>query len=226
MPGTTATNQKMDQPKIENAIKRLEQNLPIRRNQTQLPTHLRQLHQSILRYYLKHGKAPVAGDLESAQNWESDIERLAAEHIIVLDDRCEIAGAYPFVNEARHFRVTTENGQVNAMCAFDALAISSMFDLPTRIESHCSVSNRHILIAQNGDDISIIEPQEPVVAAINWAAAAGASLCSATLCCEMIFIAGGDNAASWQSEIPDSRELFELSEAHAFISAVFMPLMQ
>ena len=93
-------------------------------------------------------------------------------------------------------------------------------------KSHCHVSNKDIAIEQNDDDISVIEPQEPVVAAINWAAAAGASSCSATLCCEMIFIAGEDNATGWQSENRDGRELFELSEAHAFISAVFVPLMR
>ena len=216
----------MDQTKIENAIERLEQNLPIRQNQTCLPATLRQLHQSILRYYLELGKAPLASDLDLVQDWNSGVEQLAAEHIIVLDDRGEITGAYPFVNESRNFRVITEYGPVNAMCAFDALAVSSMFGLPTRIESYCHVSDRNILIEQNGDDILIIEPQEPVAAAINWGAAAGASSCSATLCCEMIFIVGNENAASWQGENPDSRELFELTEAHAFISAVFVPLMR
>jgi hypothetical protein len=216
----------MDQTKIENAIKRLEQNLPIRHNQARLPAALRQLHQSILRYYLEHGKAPVAGDLSPAQDWDSGVERLAAEHIIVLDDKGEITGAYPFVNEMRNFRVISEYGQLNAMCAFDALAVSSMFGLPTRIESHCHVSNSNIVIEQNDDDITVIEPQEPVFAAINWGAAVGASSCSATLCCEMIFITGEGNAASWLSENPGSRELFELAEAHVFISAVFVPLMR
>ena len=89
----------MDRTKIENAIERLEQNLPIRHNQTCLPAHLRQLHQSILRYYLEHGSAPVAGDLDPVQDWDSGVERLAAEHIIVLDDMGDIMGAYPFVNE-------------------------------------------------------------------------------------------------------------------------------
>ncbi len=220
-----ATNPKMHSPKIKNAIARLEQNLPIRHNQTRLSPALRQLHQAILRYYLEHGKAPGANDLKPVQDWASSIRQLAAEHIIVLSDAGEITGAYPLVNETRNFRVITRHGPVNAMCAFDALAVSSMFSLPTRIESRCQLSNRSIVIEQYDDDISTIEPQEPVFAAINWGAAAGASSCSATLCCEMIFIVGEDKATSWQNEAPDSRELFELNEAHAFISAVFVPLM-
>ena len=212
--------------KVENAIMRLEQNLPIRHNQTHLPSALRQLHQSILRYFLQNGKAPLAGDLDFESDWHPGVERLASEHIIVLDDEGEITGAYPFVNQARHFRVVTEYGPVNAMCAFDALAVSSMFGIPTHIDSVCHVSNQKIVIAQTDDNIKVIEPEDPVVAAINWAAAAGASSCSATLCCEMIFIAGEDNALGWQRENPESHELFGLTEAHAFISAVFVPLMQ
>lgn len=215
----------MDTTKIENAIERLEKNLPIRHNQSRLPPAFRKFHQSILHYYLEHGKAPVASDFDSAQDWGSAVKRLAAEHIIVLDDSGNIIGAYPFVTEARNFSVVTEFGPVNAMCAFDALAISSMFGLPARILSRCHVSDRKIAIAQNGDDINVIEPQEPVFSGINWAAAAGASSCSATLCCEMIFIVGEDNAASWQSKSSEHRELFDLNEAHAFISAVFVPMM-
>ncbi len=216
----------MHSPKIKNAIERLEQNLPIRNRQTQLPQDLRQLHQWILRFYLENGKAPDAKDVVQVEGRASAIERLAAEHIIVLNDKDEITGAYPFVSEARDFKVVTRHGPATAMCAFDALAISSMFNLPTRIESRCHLSDASIVIGQNDDDIVVIEPQAPVFAAINWAAAAGASSCSATLCCEMIFIVGEDSATSWQNETPDSRELFELGEAHAFISAVFVPLMQ
>jgi len=211
-----------DEAKIKKAIDRLEKNLPIRHNQTRLPPALRQLHQFILRYYLEHGKALVNNDLESV----SGIEQLADAHIIVLAESGEITGAYPFVSKARGFTVITKYGPAYAMCAFDALAISSMFNLPTRIESRCHLSNADIVIEQNDDDIKVIEPKEAVYAAINWAAAVGASSCSATLCCEMIFIVGEDNATSWQGEIPDGRELFELGEAHAFISAVFVPLMR
>ena len=219
-------NEKLDRIKIEHAVGRLERNLPIRNRQTQLPADLRQLHQWILRFYLENGKAPDANDADPAKRWMSDVERLAAENIIVLNNNGDITGAYPFVSEERDFKIISQHGSAYAMCAFDALAISSMFNLPTRIESRCHLSNADIVIEQNDDDIKVIEPPEAVYAAINWAVAVGASSCSATLCCEMNFIVGEDNATSWQKEAPDSRELFDLSEAHAFISAVFVPLMQ
>lgn len=216
----------MDQIKIAAAIALLEQNLPLSRNQLSLPASLRQLHQSILRHYLENGRAPSAGELEYAGDTEQGLQRLAAANIIVLDQEAAITGAYPFVDEVREFRVITEHGAVNAMCAFDALAISSMFELPTRIVSRCRLSGCSIVIEQNDASLQVIEPKQAVFGAINWDARDSEQSCSASLCTEMMFIAGEDNAEAWHRENSASRELFTLDEAHAFISAVFMPLMQ
>ena len=205
---------------------RLEQNLPIRQRQTRLAQSLRHFHQWILRYFLERGVAPRAGDLTDAKDWQGGIERLAAEHIIVVNDAGDITGAYPFSSEARGFRVITSHGGVNAMCAFDALAVSSMFAMPTRIESSCQLSAQSIIIEQNHSHIRVLEPAEPVFAAINWAAAAEAGSCSETLCTEMLFIAGEERAETWRNADSNNRELFDLPEAQALIAAVFMPLMQ
>ena len=212
--------------KIENAVARLEQNLPIRQRQTRLTQSLRHFHQWILRYFLERGVAPRACDFTDVKDWQGGIERLAAEHIVVVSDTGDITGAYPFTSEAREFRVITSYGSVNAMCAFDALAVSSMFAMPTRIESSCHLSEQDIIIEQERDDIRVLEPTETVFAAINWAAAAGAGICSETLCTEMIFIAGEERAESWRNADGNNRELFDLPEAQALIAAVFMPLMQ
>lgn len=214
-----SSNFDMDQFKIEKAIERLEQNLPLRHNQRLLPPELRRFHQSILRHYLQQGKAPESKDRQS------DVKRLAGGGIIVLDQSGNITGAYPFVNEVREFVVTSEHGAVNAMCAFDALAISSMFGLPTRVESRCRISGQRILIQQNGSELKVIEPDATLFAAIDWNATDNTKSCSASLCTEMIFIAGESNAWQWQEEHSGSRELFELDEAHALICAVFLPLM-
>lgn len=212
----------MDIAKIDRAAKRLERNLPIRRNQTRLDESLRQLHQRILRCFLERGMAPGASDPGD----RSGIRRLATEHIIVVDARGAITGAYPFVDEARGFRVITSHGSVNAMCAFDALAVSSMFAIPTLIESRCRLSGQTIAIEQNRAHISVGEPDGPVFAAIDWNGAAGAGNCSTTLCTEMSFIAGEEPAAGWRGGNGANRELFSLEEAHALIAKVFVPLMQ
>ncbi len=216
----------MDQQKIEAAVERLEANLPLRGNQLRLPPELRRLHQAVLRFYLGAGRAPAAGDVEYGGDWRAAVTRLAADGIVVTDSGGRITGAYPFVSEARDFRVLSEAGAAYAMCAFDALAVSSMFGLPTRIESRCRLSGRGILIEQIGSDSKVIEPDAAVFAAIDWNARDAAASCAATLCTEMVFIAGEAAARDWAGEDPRNRELFTLGEAHAFISRVFVPLMR
>jgi hypothetical protein len=212
--------------KIDNAVARLERNLPIRRNQARLGGPLRQLHRRILRHYLEHGMAPAAaGDRGDIEDWRGGIERLAQEDIVVVDAAGAVTGAYPFVGAARGFRVSTSYGPVEAMCAFDALAVSSMFAMPTRIESRCRLSGGAIVVEQDRAHIRVTEPEAPVFAAIDWQAAAGASSCSATLCLEMMFIAGEETAVNWCNESAE-REIFTLPEAHAVIAAVFVPLME
>jgi hypothetical protein len=216
----------MDSSKIDRAVERLERNLPLRHNQMNLPQPLRRLHQSILRHYLEHGIAPRADELDYAGDCQSAIAKLGAEKVIVLDSCGAITGAYPFVDERREFRVISKHGSVNAMCAFDALAVSSMFSLPTRIESRCRISGRGIAIEQDDAEIRVIAPDVEVFAAINWGARDAARSCSASLCTEMMFIAGGDNAADWRDRCHGERELFTLGEAQRMITEVFIPLMR
>ena len=214
----------MDQLKIDAAPQKLEANLPLMRSQAALPVPLRRLHQSILRHFLETGAAPARADLPG-DDTDAAINRLADEKIVVVDAGGKITGAYPFVDEAREFRVVSEHGAVHAMCAFDALAVSSMFDLPLRIESRCRLCGDAISIEQYREKIRVLQPAAPVYAAINWNARDSAASCSASLCTEMMFIAGEDRAAAWRDAAPGERELFTLDEAHAFISAVFVPLM-
>ena len=218
--------QHVTQIKIAEAVARLEHNLPLSRNQRLLPEPLRRLHQSILRHYLENGRAPALSEIDFAGELESAIQRLVAEKLIVLGPSGAISGAYPFVDEAREFKVVSDFGAVHAMCAFDALAVSGMFALPTRIESRCRISECSILIEQNGANLQIIEPGTTVFGAIDWDARDSAQSCSASLCTAMMFIAGNDNAVTWRNKNPASRELFTLEQAHVFISAVFLPLMR
>lgn len=216
----------MDAVKINSAVERLERNLPIRHNQLRLGEPLRRLHRRILRHYLERGKAPVDGGPGEIGDWQGGIDLLAAEQIIVVDETGSIVGAYPFVGEAREFRVVSRFGAVNAMCAFDALAVSSMFEIPTRIESRCRLSGRAIAIEQDDADIRVVEPDEPVFAAIDWNAAGGAGSCAVNLCTEMMLIAGEASAAEWCGEDADRREIFTLQQAHAIIVQIFVPLMR
>lgn len=216
----------MNRLKITIAIERLEQNLPIRLHQLKLPEELRQLHKDILRHYLDFGSAPQLKDINYLGDWLTAIHRLAAEQIIVIDEAGAISAAYPFNNEARGFKVISDHSETNAMCAFDALAISSMFDLPTQIESHCRVSGDRIFITQNDKDLTVNKPNTMVFAAIDWNSQDIGQTCSATLCTEMSFIAGNTNAQIWYDVDSENRELFQLDEAHQLITSIFLPLVK
>ena len=212
--------------KIDNAIKRLEQNLPLRYNQVRLPQDLRRLHQSILWFSLKNGRAPRADDFPELDQWADALARLVEQKIILLDASGVITGAYPFVDQPRGFSVTSKYGAVQAMCAFDALAVSGMFAIQTQIDSHCRRSHCKIIIKQNAASLQVVTPDTEVFAAIDWNARDSGSTCAESLCTEMMFIAGGDEAAFWQAENQSGRELFDLNTAQEMINRIFLPLMQ
>ncbi len=213
----------MNHTVISNAVERLEQNLPLRGNQLKLPGELRQFHKNILWYYLEFNCAPRSGDIECPGDWAVAIRRLAKDKIIVTDDKDNITGAYPFTSEIRDFQVASEYGKVNAMCAFDALAISSMFKLSTRIESHCRLSGDPIVIEQDDSQIRQLEPNAKVLAAINWSAQDASKTCSVSLCTEMVFIIGESEARDWYLEDRENRQLFCLDDAHQLITSIFLP---
>lgn len=212
--------------KIDNAVKRLEQNLPLRYNQVRLPRYLRRLHQSILWFYFKHGRAPRADDFPDEDQWADALARLAEQNIILVDACGFITGAYPLVEKPRGFSVISKYGAVQAMCAFDALAISGMFREQTRIESHCRRSDCKIIIEQDAESLRLIKTDQQVFAAIDWNARDSRSSCADSLCTEMMFIAGEDEADNWQKENRSARELFNLNTAKEMINRIFLPLMR
>jgi len=208
-------------PDIETALQRLRAILPLEAGQNQLPESLRLTHLLILRFFLEEGCAPTSGDITGDLEWSATLQQLETAGLIVLDAGC-IAIAYPFSAGDRGYRVTSAYGRVEAVCAFDALAIGSMFSLPTRIDSHCQLSGEAITIQQNGQDF---ETELNVIAAIDWSAADSGKSCAASLCTEMLFIGNQSLADAWRAESSSQRELFTLQQAQRFICAFFLPLV-
>lgn len=215
----------MNADKVAAAIEKLEDNLPIRTNQLALDPGLRELHQRILQHYLRHGYGPAINSDGFRNDSADGFAELARQKIIIINAVGDVVGAYPFVTESRRHQVLTSYGQVSAMCAFDALAISSMFDVETEIHSSCQVSNVPVLIRQMGNSITVGSPDDELVAAVNWKAMSRSQSCSDSLCLEMMFIAGRDRASKWVNDEAPGRELFSLQQAHTVISEIFVPLM-
>ncbi len=206
---------------IAMALKQLRSILPLAAGQNQLCAARRFTHLNILHFFLKQGRAPTHDDIPSELEWIAALQQLEAAGLIVLDSG-SISIAYPFSAGDRGYHVTSVHGQVEAVCAFDALAISSMFKLPTRIDATCRLSEKAITIQQDGKKL---ETDSTVIAAIDWSAADNSQSCSASLCTEMLFIGNQVLADKWQAEHPAQRQLFTLQEAHSFISEFFLPLV-
>jgi hypothetical protein len=208
-------------PDIEMALRRLRALLPLEAGYIQLSAALRLSHLAILRFFLENGSAPTRGDIASDLQWPATLQALETAGLIVLDAG-RIVAAYPFAAEDRGYQVTSEYGRAEAVCAFDALAIGSMFKLPTRIAATCRCSGAAITIQQVGDQF---ETERAVIAAIDWSAADSNKSCAASLCTEMMFIGDKPLADEWQARHRSQRELFTLPQAHSFICAFLLPLV-
>lgn len=206
---------------IEIALTKLRTILPLEVAQLQLSEPLRRAHRSILCYFLESGRAPRAGEAQRDLDWFETLQQLETSGLIVLDSD-SIVAAYPFSAVDRGFHVISTHGQVQAICAFDALAISPMFKLPTRIDASCRISGKAISILQDGDTL---KTRQMVLGAIDWSAADNSRSCATSLCSEMIFIEGEKQAFDWLAENPEQRMLFSLQEAQRMISDFFMPLV-
>ena len=206
---------------IETALQQLRTILPLAAGQNQLSQALRLTHLNILRFFLEQGRAPTKGDIPSGLEWSATLQQLEAVRLIVLANG-SISTAYPFSAQNRGYHITTTFGPAEAVCAFDALAISSMFSLPTRIDATCRLSGKAITIQQQGSEL---ETDDTVIAAIDWSAANDGQSCSASLCTEMLLIANEALADKWQAEQTTQRQLFTLQEAQRFISTFFLPLV-
>lgn len=212
---------------VDAAIARLDEVLPLRIRQRELPPALRGAHQGLLRCFLETGKPPMAGDCGWAGNVDADtaIKKLLESGLIVVDDR-RIAGAYPFTTEAREHIVSTPYGEVRAMCSIDALGVGAMFGLPTTIHSRCRASGEEIHLRQDAAARVVrLSGSAPVFAAMDWNAGSDTASCAATLCLEMMYIASAADCDAWQRVDPVNRQRLTLDEALEFASAIFCPLM-
>ena len=132
----------------ERVIARLEENLPLRRNQLSLPSTARLFHQQLLRDFLVLDNTTLQTRYRESSR-RGEVLLLAAQRLVVMDDEGELAGAYPFTLEPRINQVETALGNCHAMCAFDALAVSPMMDVSTTVRSACTVTGTELMIRQH-----------------------------------------------------------------------------
>ena len=104
----------------------------------------RRVRLSVYDHFVRSGVAPgpddTAREVDASESAVRDsLERLAAAHVLVLDPGTRrLWMAMPFSAVPTAFRVTAGARHWWANCAWDALGISSMLQLPAEITSSCA----------------------------------------------------------------------------------------
>jgi mercuric reductase len=210
---------------VNTALKRLDSILPLISGLKSLSGDDAALYCKLINSYVQQGRTLTREDVdELVGNAEQALNNIVGSKLIVLDTDGNPAGAYPFTSEEREHKVHVNDVTVHCMCALDALAVSPMFNKPTVIDSQCRVSGEKVHIEQNGTEFS--GGTLDVWFGINWGAAATDTVCAASLCMEMMFLANENVARDWLAESLDTREIFDLPSAVEFAAGFFVPLAE
>lgn len=212
--------------KLDSALARLERLLPLRQQQIECGESIKRLHQAVLRSFVRRGHIMSTEDMaQHIEEPDDAIDTLRRSGLVVFSDRGDPIGAYPFTMELRDHRVQVNGHQVHVMCALDALAVSPMFGMDTRIESRCDVTGELISIGQSGTRIENPDEIGAVRLGIDWGAADSNSCCANSLCRQMVFLRDSDVAKRWLANGSKDREVFTLPEAVEFARRFFVPLI-
>ncbi len=213
--------------KVEKALKRLIDVLPLKEKQESCGAQIKELHQQVLRSFVEKGRILTREEMaQHVDNLEEAVNVLKANDMVVFSENGEPIGAYPFTMETREHKIQVNGHQVYAMCALDALAVSPMFGMKTQIFSKCRVTGDPVTIEQSEKTIENPEQTGNVLFGIAWSAANACCCCCAdSLCMEMMFLKDDKIAEQWLAEDPTNREIFTLQEAVEFGARFFVPLM-
>jgi len=212
--------------KLETALNRLKQILPLKERQDLCPLEIKSLHQKTLRSFVENGSSLTREEMEQqVSDVDEAVTVLQSNDMVVFGEDGEPIGAYPFTMEKREHKILVNGYQVHAMCALDALAVSPMFSMDTEINSQCRVTGDPVRIQQSGTTIENVDEAGGVYFGIVWGAAEGGSCCADSLCMEMIFLKDDGIAQQWLAEDPTNREIFTLQDSVEFSNLFFVPLM-
>ncbi|MCG6939123.1 MAG: alkylmercury lyase family protein [Gammaproteobacteria bacterium] len=210
---------------VSTALQRLDSILPLLSGLKSLSSEDAALYCKLLSSYVRRGRTLTRGEVANmVNNEDQSLKNIADSKLIVLDADGNPSGAYPFTSEEREHKVHINGVTAHCMCALDALAVSPMFNTPTVIDSQCRVTGEKIHLEQNGADIS--NGTLDAWFGINWGAAASDTVCAASLCMEMMFLANETVARKWLAASPDTRQIFDLPSAVEFAAGFFLPLAE
>jgi len=212
--------------KIEKALDRLTNILPLKEKQEACGQEMKELHQKILYSFVEKGRILTREEMAAhVEDVDEAVNIFKSNDMVVFSDSGETVGVYPFTMEEREHKIKINGHTINAMCALDALSVSPMFNMETHITSECRVTGYPVSIRQEGKTIKNIDEAGQLRFGIIWGAASSCSCCANSLCMEMMFLKDGEVADKWQAADEKNREIFTLEEAVEFGSRFFVPLM-
>jgi hypothetical protein len=120
----------------------------------------RQVRLSVYRHFVRTGHAPslreTSGDIGAdPAAISASFERLDANHVLVLHPITRrLWMAMPFSAIPTEFRVTSGERSWWANCAWDALGISAMLQIPAEITTSCSDCGDPLTVRTTGRTLS------------------------------------------------------------------------
>jgi Alkylmercury lyase len=120
----------------------------------------RQVRLSVYRHLVRTGAAPSLRDISSdvgvdPADISASLERLDASHVLVLHPLTRrLWMAMPFSAIPTDFRVTSGERGWWANCAWDALGISAMLQLPAEITTSCTDCGDPLTVRTTGNALS------------------------------------------------------------------------
>jgi mercuric reductase len=212
-------------PITRDALARLNALLPLAERQAALPEPLRTLHRRVLHALAASGRAPRLAELAAPglDDVAAGLDALRRADLVVLGAPGEPLGAYPVTLEDTPHRVVIGRHSVNAMCSVDALAVSPMFGVTTRIASRCHHCGAPLAIAQHDRELEPERLRDVLRVGIAWRAP---GCCAAhSLCREMAFFCDEAHARAWGQAAGTECSVLTLAQAIDLARAFFLPLV-
>lgn len=213
---------------LEDALARLNTQLPLKARQQQLSPALQAIHRQVLLSLANTGRPPGRDELQRIApdiDIETDLQVLGDLDLLVLDPSGGgVLGAYPLTCETTPHHISIKGHDLYAMCALDAVSVAPMFDTAVRIASSCHVSHTPISISMQGMEFMSPVSDMDAVVGILWQMPE--AVAAHSMCTQMVFLQDWATARIWQASAPAAISLFGLDAAAAFGAAFFRPLLE
>jgi len=120
----------------------------------------------LLNRLIEAGRALTVAELAEAgsgpvERYEALAAALQDKGLLIRDDKCAIAGAYPVSARPTSHRVHLSDGRrFYAMCAIDAMGCAFEFDQDAAITSSCSHCRTPLTVTMEEGRISAVDPPD------------------------------------------------------------------